>query len=541
MERLISMVKTVDAYIEARQFTNEIRKEVLREIGNIIEKIHTYIFTEKNLLLNDIKYFELNPSQMGIEEKRVIDYSQDYNKFKSFLDAIIFDYNLQTFIRDSKTSNQYESSILKTYELISRLFSFFFYSCSCERHFISRNDIEKVLSWLENHKQLLIKEFDVRFTVERKSEYNLQGNPEEYIIAFDDLYLFIYMRADEVDRIFTKPYDHAQIHNFLTSIKSKLKGQIETQDDPIVNTLHKLLQSMESEFLDFKLKMYEILSNEPNQKMRERLELLRDTLSLINIKRTDNIYTESYLVIGVGEKDGKYDGTHQPVEFTQYQTIIQLIQQYLNRSLTIDFYEAYLSGDKSNILIARKPSLNYDRILLIKIRRELEQVYEISKQLGNNQVGYLEVGESYTRDESHKRRLTESDRIAIRGTRNISRVIKIYHEIFNFLDDMFQGKGFIGDVDYITEYLDNNSEDLLEYFQFQREKTTAYSVQNYRFLKNKYRIHFLYRQKLPTIYLNDKGYNEDYIVPNPLASKLYEQLKKDIKDHLNRTLGVDID
>ena len=47
--------------------------------------------------------------------------------------------------------------------------------------------------------------------------------------------------------------------------------------------IRELLQSTECEYLDFKYGMYEILSPDYNRKILDRIELLRDIFSLINI------------------------------------------------------------------------------------------------------------------------------------------------------------------------------------------------------------------------------------------------------------------
>ena len=180
-----------------------------------------------------------------------------------------------------------------------------------------------------------------------------------------------------------------------------------------------LLQSNECEFLDFKYKMYEILYSDSNRKLLEKMELLRDITSLINVKNPDIETNESYFVIGLGETNKKYDGRHNNVDFTHTQSIIQLIQEFIEPSLSVEFKENYIAGDYNNIMLSDNPLPDYDRILTIIFKREIGTVYEFKKEIGNQELGFERVGAAYTRDESHKRRLTEKDRIKIREVLNV--------------------------------------------------------------------------------------------------------------------------
>ena len=194
-----------------------------------------------------------------------------------------------------------------------------------------------------------------------------------------------------------------------------------------------LLQSNECEYLDFKYGMYEILSPDNNRKILERMEFLRDIFSLINIKRTDIEIEESYLVIGVGETDQKYDGRHKNITFTNTQLIIQLVQEFIDPSLTIEFKENYLAGNYNNIVLSEVPAPDYDRILTFVFKREIGTVYEYKKEIGNNHIGVERVGATYTRDESHKRRIRESDRIKIREFLNVRLILMFENESNEFI------------------------------------------------------------------------------------------------------------
>ncbi len=242
--------------------------------------------------------------------------------------------------------------------------------------------------------------------------------------------------------------------------------------------LSELLQGKESEYLEFKYDMYEIYSSDLNRKVLERMELLRDILSLMNIKRIDIDIDESYLIIGIGETNEKYNGRHKNINFVNDQTIIQLVQKHLDPSLTIEFKEFFLSGDKDNVSISEYSLPNYDRILIIILKRQKGVIYEFKKEIGNQDVGFERLGASYTRDCSHKRRIREIDRQEIReypfvnvnlklNEDQITKKLKtIYHEEFlnkklnkvkNAILDDFENiksmgttnrKNFIADVEY---------------------------------------------------------------------------------------------
>jgi len=183
--------------------------------------------------------------------------------------------------------------------------------------------------------------------------------------------------------------------------------------------IRELLQTDECEFLDFKYEMYQILSSDSNRKLREKMELFRDITSLINVKDPDIETNESYLVIGIGETNKKYDGRHNNIDFTITQSIIQLIREFIEPSLSVEFNENYISGDNNNLTLSENPLPNYDRVITIIFKRELGTVYELKKEMGNRDLGFERVGAAYTRDESHKRRITEKDRNKIRDVLDV--------------------------------------------------------------------------------------------------------------------------
>jgi hypothetical protein len=185
-----------------------------------------------------------------------------------------------------------------------------------------------------------------------------------------------------------------------------------------------LIMVGECEFLDFKFDMYNIFHNNNNARILNRQEFLRDVLSLVNIKRTEKVFKKSYLIIGLDENNENYNGNHIHIDFNDFLTLTHIIQTYISPSLTAEIEEFFIMGDAKNILLSKSPVSNYDRVIMIIFTHKIGDVYEIKKEYGNKGVGFLRVGESYTRDGSSKRRITESDRIIIRSLKNIDLTLK---------------------------------------------------------------------------------------------------------------------
>lgn len=93
----------------------------------------------------------------------------------------------------------------------------------------------------------------------------------------------------------------------------------------------------------------------------------------------------------------------------------------------------YLAGDHNNIVLSEVSAPNYDRILTFVFKREIGTVYEYKKEIGNNHVGVERVGATYTRDESHKRRIRERDRIKIREFLNVRLILTFENESNEFI------------------------------------------------------------------------------------------------------------
>ena len=176
--------------------------------------------------------------------------------------------------------------------------------------------------------------------------------------------------------------------------------------------IKKLLKNKEGPSLDFKFKMYNILSTDSNKKSYHRKELIKDVLALIN-----NIYSEpeedvAYLIIGVNETGENFNGSHENIEFKNTQTCLQLINNYITPIPTIKFVEYYISGNLEDFKIRKNSASRYNRNLLIKIFYEIGTVYEVKQPIGtpNMSRNYLPKNISFTRMDSHTRELTQEDR-----------------------------------------------------------------------------------------------------------------------------------
>ena len=223
MEKMKNLIKKIQNFIEQKTFTKEIRQQILKESNDIVEEIYQNLFTRKEILLNDLNFLNLYENKMfDLDGNFVNDYSRDFFHFKCFLEALLYDYELKVFIENHKNSKLVDSTLLKCYEAIVRLFNCYFYFWSCERHYVHRSEVEKILTLLENYEILLIKELDVKFTVNKISRYNMEGKPDEYIICFDELQIIIHMIGDIAGHIYTGLYDHTPIFEFIQSIKKEL-------------------------------------------------------------------------------------------------------------------------------------------------------------------------------------------------------------------------------------------------------------------------------------------------------------------------------
>lgn len=222
MEKIQNLIKIIQNNRQQNTGTNEIINQVFNETKNFIEEIFPKVFTKREILLEDLNYILKKKEKMILNGEFIDDFSRHLYHFECLLIAILHDYKLKIFIEEKKNPYKVEPILLKCYEAIGKLFNFYLYFWSCEKHYVHRSEIEKILILLKNHKNLLIEKFDVNLIVERISKYNIEKKPDEYVINLDELQIRIYMSGDCVGFIFMDLFDHSPIFSFLDSIKQKL-------------------------------------------------------------------------------------------------------------------------------------------------------------------------------------------------------------------------------------------------------------------------------------------------------------------------------
>jgi predicted HTH transcriptional regulator len=248
------------------------------------------------------------------------------------------------------------------------------------------------------------------FKEERLLKYkliNIPDNDNRVIVIFKVLPSDIPLISPRAKKIFVR----INQQNFISDIQKFYHFKLKKESD-ITREIYFLLNHPECEFLDFKYEMYKIFPKNSKLGLKQRKEFIKDLLSLINNKREENDKGIAYIIIGVGETNEFYNGIHKNIEFKNYQTSIQIINEYIDPKFNIDFIEFYISGDEKEILIKESRFVGYDRNIMIKIRYEPGTIYEIKKEIGNIKLGvsFYYPGLSFTRDLSYTRWLLQHDR-----------------------------------------------------------------------------------------------------------------------------------
>lgn len=213
--------------------------------------------------------------------------------------------------------------------------------------------------------------------------------------------------------------------------EDKLISYENQKQDELIKKIKGLLITKECEFLDFKYEMYYLLDSDENKKDVARVEFLKDILSIVNNKK-DIFSKDSYLLIGIDEKKEKFTGNHKNINFNNNQVIIQIVQNYIKPSLTVEIEEYFIKDDYNNFEISLISKQGYNRNLIIHTIRDLGVVYEIKKQIGK--VRPLNENDSLTRDGSHSRRISEEDRIKIRSLdTNIVDLQDLFQKFYDLL------------------------------------------------------------------------------------------------------------
>lgn len=209
------------------------------------------------------------------------------------------------------------------------------------------------------------------------------------------------------------------LENEIERCKNQYLSKLEIEKEEEVRFIKQLLAHKECEFLDFKSHMYKLNSENIKTKLAQKKEFLKDILGLINNKRYDDNFGKAYLIVGVSEKGGEYNGIHRNIDKVNKQSIIQILNEFIFPSIDIEINEYYISGDKDNILFSNVNKKGYDRIILLTLKYEVEIVYELKKKIGNpaENVKFYYEGTSFTRDGSHTRRMMQLDRYKIMNLR----------------------------------------------------------------------------------------------------------------------------
>lgn len=342
---------------------------------------------------------------------------------------------------------------------------------------------------------------------------------------------------DQFDELWT------QIINKIDSIEIYFKNLKENAQKNQLILVKELIGKKECEFLEFKSRMYDLHCKDKKRKLKQRMEFLKDVLSLVNISNTSLEEHYSYLLIGLGEKDEIYDGNHYNIEFNNFQTLNQLLDEFITPKLLAETQIYYISGNRSKILLEQTPKPNLNRNILIKIKHNPEIIYEIKKKIGAPNLGICEyfVGTSFTRDESHTRNLTQEDREKImeRWFEIDHEYIKqMYIEIFTFLDKVFSKENIeYSEYIYFFNYINDNKSDLNHHFKFSKIERPYYDSDEAEleifFLRGKYGIIFDsnlgFVNKVKISGISDKEYFE---VETEKAQEIYNQMKFDLKDYL---------
>ncbi len=210
-----------------------------------------------------------------------------------------------------------------------------------------------------------------------------------------------------------------------------------------------LLSTPECVYLDFKSKMYKIQNSDKKLELIQRKEFIKDVLGLINNKTIENNNGRAYIIIGVEEENGKYNGKHNYIEFDNSQLLIQLKNELIIPHFDINQTEFYLSSKTDEFDLSLERINNYDRCLLLTLVYQKGTVYELKKKIGNTSIDipYYYKGTSFTRDGSHTRRITQEDR---------ERILKHYNKrVEEKINEYKTGKYLFDLIQELLEYLES--------------------------------------------------------------------------------------
>jgi hypothetical protein len=186
--------------------------------------------------------------------------------------------------------------------------------------------------------------------------------------------------------------------------KPKYSSNNEVIDEEFIK---KLLKRRECENLDFKLEFYKLFHEDPNKKIEQRTNLIKDIISLSNIIKPELYYGPSYIIIGIDDENDYYNGIHTSINLTKTlsQTFYQIIKDYIDPTPNIELKHFFISGDNKNMEILMRFKEGYDRVLLIIIKHQIGQIYEVKNNIYN-----IKEGQAFTRFGSYNQVLHQNER-----------------------------------------------------------------------------------------------------------------------------------
>ncbi len=196
-----------------------------------------------------------------------------------------------------------------------------------------------------------------------------------------------------------------EIAPFVTEKIEEMKQQLETitrnfnQNQDLLQKIF-IQDNFESNHLDFKRKLS---LNEDEAKA----EFLKDCLALINTPPNMVFENKSYLCIGFGEKNGRWDGTCQPIKDVALleKKIVDAVANFIRPRLNTQLNRLRLIDYN---IFSPDPSIKWsdtDECAIIELNRKSKTVYELAKDIG----GYIE-SQSWYRSASHAKVITQEMR-----------------------------------------------------------------------------------------------------------------------------------
>ncbi len=215
----------------------------------------------------------------------------------------------------------------------------------------------------------------------------------------------LFKSAIELNEVVQKNHKLYEIAHFVTGKIEEMKQQLEmitknfNQNQVLLLKIF-IQDNYESNHLDYKRKLTLDIEE-------AKAELLKDCLALVNTPQNEVFGHKSYLCIGFGEKEGRWDGTCHPIKDAAglEKRIVDLVANYIRPRLNIQINRLRLIDYD---IFSPHPSIKWgdsDECIIIELNRKSKTVYELSKEIGK----YIE-SQSWYRTASHAKILTQEIR-----------------------------------------------------------------------------------------------------------------------------------